>query len=192
MEKKDVRDFFDQCAPWWDSDLIRSEPVIAAILDNAEIAPGDRVLDVACGTGVLFPDYFKRQVASLTAIDISPEMVKIAAKKFPQATVVCGDVEEAEFEGPFDRVMVYNAFPHFPEPARLIEVLAKWVRPGGTLSIAHGMSRHQLLAHHAGRASRVSIDLLEENVLAKLMEPQFQVKTVISNEEMYQVVGVRK
>ncbi len=192
MEKKDIRDFFDQCAPWWDSDLIRNEPVIAAILDNAGISSGDRVLDVACGTGVLFPDYFQRQVESLTAIDISPEMAKIAAKKYPQATVICGDVEETEFGKAFDRVMVYNAFPHFPEPGRLIESLAKWVRPGGTLSVAHGMSRHQLLAHHAGRASKVSIDLLEENALAELMKPWFDVATVISNEEMYQVVGVRK
>lgn len=34
-----------------------------------------RLLDVACGTGVLFPDYLARG-ASVTGIDISPEMAR--------------------------------------------------------------------------------------------------------------------
>ena len=92
MEKKDVAEFFDRCAPWWDSDLIRNEAVIQLILDNSGLTGGMDVLDVACGTGVLFPDYLKRGVESLTAIDISPEMAKIAAAKFPEARVICGDV----------------------------------------------------------------------------------------------------
>ncbi len=191
MEKKDIQAFFDRCAPGWDADMVRNEEVISIILDNAGVIPGVTVLDVACGTGVLFPDYLKRGVASLTAIDLSPEMARRAQEKFPQAKVLCGDVEETEFDEQFDCVMVYNAFPHFPEPERLIRGLAKWVKPGGRLSIAHGMSRHALLHHHAGRASRVSIDLLEENALAALMEPYFQVDTVISNERMYQVSGRR-
>ena len=163
MEKKDIAAFFDRCAPWWDDDMIRNEVTITTILDNCGIKGGMDVLDVACGTGVLFPDYQKRGVASLTGIDISPEMAKIAAAKFPEATVICGDVEETQFDRQFDAVMVYNAFPHFPEPARLIEALAKVVKPGGRLSVAHSMSRAQLQQHHAGRAMAVSIDLLHEN-----------------------------
>lgn len=192
MEKKDIISFFDKCAPWWDSDMVRNEDLIAMILDNGGIKPGIRVLDVACGTGVLFPDYLKREVASVTGIDISPEMAKIAQSKFPQVDVICGDVETAEFAEPFDAIMVYNAFPHFPDPARLIKVLAGLVKPGGKLSVAHGMSRAQLTNHHAGRASAVSIDLLHEKELAALMEPYFDVDVIISNERMYQVAGVRR
>lgn len=192
MNKQDVINFFDKCAPWWDSDIIRNEDVIATILDNGGIRPGIHVLDVACGTGVLFPDYIKREVASVTAIDISPEMAKLAQEKFPQVKVLCGDVEETEFDRQFDAVMVYNAFPHFPEPARLIETLAGLIPAGGRLSVAHGMSRAALQSHHAGRASRVSIDLLEENALAELFSRWFDVDVVISNDNMYQVSGVRR
>lgn len=192
MEKKDIISFFDKCAPWWDSDMVRNEDLIAMILDNGGIKPGIRVLDVACGTGVLFPNYLKREVTSVTGIDISPEMAKIAQSKFPQVDVICGDVETAEFAEPFDAIMVYNAFPHFPDPARLIKVLAGLVKPGGKLSVAHGMSRAQLTNHHAGRASAVSIDLLHEKELAALMEPYFDVDVIISNERMYQVAGVRR
>ncbi len=171
--------------------MVRNEEIIATILDNGGITAGIDVLDVACGTGVLFPDYLSRGVASLTGIDISPEMAKIAAAKFPDVNVICGDVEAAEFDKQFDAVMVYNAFPHFPEPARLIETLARHLKPGGRLSIAHGMSRAALLRHHE-RASKVSIDLLEETALAALLSPWFHVDIMISDDKMYQVSGLRK
>lgn len=192
MNKADVIEFFDSCAPWWDDDMIRNEDVISAILDNAGIKEGVHVLDVACGTGVLFPDYLKRGAASVTAIDISPEMAKIARRKFTEVKVICGDVETADFGRQFDAVMVYNAFPHFPDPAHLIGVLAELVTPGGRLSVAHGMSRQALLSHHAGRANTVSIELPEVHQLAALFSPWFDVDTVISDERMYQVAGTRK
>ena len=191
MEKNDIIQFFDRCASWWDDDMIRNEDVIARILDNGGIRPGVQVLDVACGTGVLFPDYLKRG-ATVTGIDISPEMVKIAQSKFPELRVVCGDVEEVEFDQSFDCIMVYNAFPHFPEPAQLIQRLAKLLKPGGILSIAHGMSRAALLDHHAGRASKVSIDLLEAGDLANLLKPYFEVDVIISDHHMYQITGIRR
>lgn len=191
MEKKTIAEFFDRCAPWWDSDMIRNEENITAILNNGGIREGVHVLDVACGTGVLFPDYLKRGVASVTAIDISPEMAKIAASKFPEVQVICGDVEETEFDRQFDCIMVYNAFPHFPDPERLIEVLAGLVKPGGKLSIAHGMSRSALIDHHK-RANAVSIDLIHERELAAILERWFDVDVILSTDRMYQVTGIRR
>ena len=191
MNKSDVISFFDRCAPWWDADMIRNEDLIATILDNSGVRAGCHVLDVACGTGVLFPDYLKRN-ATVTGIDISPEMAKIAQRKFPQVQVICADAEEKTFDRQFDCVVVYNALPHFPDPARLIRVLAGLVKPGGKLSVAHGMSREALSRHHQGRASSVSIELIEENRLADLFRPWFDVDVIISNDKMYQVAGVRK
>ena len=191
MEKKTVAEFFDRCAPWWDDDMIRNEEIIAAILNNGGIREGVDVLDVACGTGVLFPDYLKRGVASVTGIDISPEMAKRAAAKFPEVKVICGDVEQVEFDRQFDCVMVYNAFPHFPDPKKLIATLAGLVKPGGKLSVAHGMSRAALTDHHK-RASAVSIDLIHEKELAAIFSKWFDVDVVISTDRMYQVSGVRR
>lgn len=191
MDKKDVIAFFDRMASQWDADMIRSDSVIDTILENANVQPGDDVLDVACGTGVLFPDYLKREVGSVTAIDISPEMVKIAQGKFPQENVqvLCGDVETAAFDKKFDRVMVYNAFPHFPDPENLIRVLAGHLKPGGTLTIAHGMSRAAIDHHHEGPASKVSMGLMHEDSLAALMEKHLTVTVKISDDRMYQVTG---
>ena len=124
MEQQAVIDFFDRAAANWDAQLVRNEAVIGKILDNAGLRPGVSVLDVACGTGVLIPDYLKRGAARVTAIDIAPEMARIAREKFPQenVTVLCGDAARTRFETPFDCIMIYNAFPHFPEPERLIEI----------------------------------------------------------------------
>ncbi len=191
MEKKTVAEFFDRCAPWWDADMVRNETVIASILNNGGIRPGVHVLDVACGTGVLFPDYLRLGAASVTGIDISAEMARLAAAKFPEIKVICGDVETAEFDRQFDCVMVYNAFPHFPDPRHLIEVLAGLVKPGGRLSVAHGMSRAALTDHHK-RAEAVSIDLLHEKELAAIFSKWFDVDVMISTDQMYQVCGVRR
>ena len=53
MEKKDVIEFFDRCAPSWDAEMIKSDAKIGRILDNAEVGEGMDVLDVACCTGVM-------------------------------------------------------------------------------------------------------------------------------------------
>ena len=194
IDKREVIAFFDRCAPAWDAGMVRHEPVIEAILDTAGVGSGMRVLDVACGTGVLFPDYLARG-ASVTGIDISPEMARIAAEKFagePRVQVLCGDVEETVFSQPFDVVMVYNAFPHFPDPARLIARLGRLVKPGGRLSVAHGMSRAAIDSHHSGAAHRVSNGLMHEDALRALLAPYCDVDVCVSDARMYQVAGTKR
>ena len=189
MNKQDVISFFDRLAPQWDADMIRHDDIIGTILDLGNVTSGMDVLDVACGTGVLFPDYLARNVGSVTGIDISSEMVKIAQGKFPQVQVICADVEEAEFDRKFDCIMVYNAFPHFPDPVRLIKVLSDLLKPGGTLTVAHGMSRAQIDHHHEGAASKVSVGLMHEDDLAEIFRKHMTVTAKVSNSRMYAVCG---
>ena len=195
MKKQDVIDFFDRCAPTWDAEMIKSDTIIGKILDNAEIGEGMAILDVACGTGVMFDYYLERNVASVTGIDISPEMAKIATQKYahqPKVTVVCGDVEEFSFDRKFDRIVVYNAFPHFPYPKRLIKILANLLKDGGRLTVAHGMSREAIDGHHSGAASKVSNGLMSAENLKRIFDAHFDVEVVISNRHMYQVSGVKR
>ena len=86
MNKKDITEFFDRLASCWDDNMIRNEEAIELILDKGGIKEGTTVLDIACGTGVLFPDYISRG-ALVTGIDISAEMVKAAKEKFPQTDI---------------------------------------------------------------------------------------------------------
>lgn len=191
IETKEVIEFFDRLAPGWDAETIRSDAVINTILDNAEVTEGKDILDVACGTGVLIPDYLKRNVESVTGIDISPKMAEIAREKFAQerVTILCGDVESTAFDRLFDCIVVYNAFPHFPDPERLIRILSGLLKPGGTLTVAHGMSREKIDAHHHGTASHVSNGLMPADDLAEIFGEHLRITTMISDERMYQVVG---
>ena len=94
MNKQDVIEFFDRMASSWDADMIKNDEIIGKILDNAEVEAGQDILDVACGTGVMFPYYLQRGVASVTGIDISPEMAKIAEAKYCDVSnvrVICGE-----------------------------------------------------------------------------------------------------
>ena len=194
IDTSEVVRFFDRLAPDWDAEMIRSDEIIGLILDGAGVTAGKDVLDVACGTGVLIPDYLARRVASVTAIDISPKMAGIARDKFPQenVTVLCGDVEETDFGRLFDCVVVYNALPHFPDPERLIARLSALLKPGGTLTVAHGMSREKIDAHHHGTASHVSNGLMEAEALAAIFAKQLRVTREISDERMYQVTGIKE
>ena len=195
MEKKDIIEFFDRCAPTWDAEMIKSDAIIDRILDNAEVVSDMDILDVACGTGVMFDYYFRRGVASVTGIDIAPEMAKIAREKYAhedRVQVICGDVEEYVFDRKFDRIVVYNAFPHFPHPKRLIKLLAGLLKEDGRLTVAHGMSREAIDNHHSGAASKVSNGLMSAENLKRIFDAHFEVEVTISNRHMYQVSGVKR
>ena len=191
MDKKEVISFFDRLASGWDSTNVRNEEVIAQIISDGGVRHGARVLDVACGTGVLFHDYMKHG-AEIVGIDISENMVKLAREKFPEASVICGDAAEFSFEKSFDVIMIYNAFPHFPEPERLIENLSKYLAPEGRLTVAHGISEKELAECHSGSAKNVSVPLVKKEVLAEIMKPWLNVDVLISDERMYMVSGVKK
>ena len=188
MNKQDVIEFFDRCAPTWDAEMIKNDVIINRILDHAEVGEGMSVLDVACGTGVMFDFYLNRGVSEVVGIDISMEMAAIASGKFagdPRVRVVCGDVEEFVFDRKFDRIVVYNAFPHFPHPKRLIKILSELLNEGGRLTVAHGASRETIDGHHSGAASKVSNGLMDAFSLKRIFDARFDVEVVISNRHMY-------
>ena len=191
MDKKEIIAFFDKLASGWDDYNTRNEEVIAEILAKGGLKNGVKVLDVACGTGVLFPDYQKIG-ADITGIDISENMVKTAREKFPDVKIICGDATDFSFEEKFGAIMIYNAFPHFDEPEKLIKNLAEALISNGRLSIAHGISEKELAECHSGSAKNVSVPLVKKEVLADMLKPYLGVDVMISDDRMYMVSGVRK
>lgn len=191
MNKQEIIAFFDRLAPTWDAHTVTDDRKLRFILDAAGIGEHTTVLDVACGTGVLFPYYLQRGAARVIGVDISPEMTRIAATKLHDARVeiVCGDVETIPVLRRCDACVIYNAFPHFPEPERLIARLALWLRPGGRLTVAHGMGMEALDRHHASSASQVSRHMLSPAALCALMSPWFETDISVSDSEKYVVSG---
>ncbi len=192
MEKKAITAFFDSLADSWDNDMIKIQWKIDKILDVTDVTQGKKVLDVACGTGILIPDYIKRKVAKCVAVDISNNMIEVAKSKFGEyknIEFLCADAEHLEFVDKFDCVVIYNAFPHFVNQNQLFENLSKCLKPDGRITVAHGMSREALIKHHSGRAEKVSTVLPEAEKLAEIMKPYFEIDTIVSTDEIYIVSG---
>lgn len=189
-----VAAFFDQRAETWDAHGTPRETVINTILDTAGVTRNVSVLDVGCGTGVLFPYYLARGAAGVTGVDLSPAMIAQAKAKFgsdPRVALLCGDASTLA-PGKFDTCVVFNALPHFQSARALIDALSKALVPGGRLTIAHGDSRQVINARHTSGASEVSRDLMPADELAELFYPLFRVDALHDAEDYYLVSGVLK
>ena len=92
-----------------------------------------KILDVACGTGRLFPFYGKREIYG---IDISKDMLKIAKKKFPGAKLVVSDAEKIPFKPNYFPVVITSKFiVHTPNYEKVIKEMNRVVQPGGSIII---------------------------------------------------------
>ena len=98
-------------------------------------------------------------------------------------------MENVTFDRKFDCIVVYNAFPHFPDPENLIYVLSSNLKAGGVLTVAHGMSRAEIDKCHSGKASKVSKGLMSEETLAEIFKKHLKVTAKVSDENMYIVAG---
>ena len=192
MDKKEITAFFDSLADSWDAETVKVQWKIDKILDAADITDNKTVLDVACGTGVLIPDYLSRKIKRCVAVDISRNMVEIAKSKFSEyknVDFLCADAENFEFNEKFDSIVIYNAFPHFSNRKLLFENLSGCLNDNGRITIAHGMSRKALEVHHSGIAKKVSTVLPETDEMADIMKPYFDIDIKISTDEIYIVSG---
>lgn len=195
LDQTTVISYFDLHAATWDGHHTKTHsPQLDTIFNFAQIEAGCHVLDVACGTGVLFPGYCARGVASITGVDISPRMIAQAKTQHHDSRIrlINRDIEQVVFDRQFDRVMVFNALPHFPSPQGLVECLAKATEKDGRLTIAHDIGRERLNALHCTKARNVSKELITIEELISYFKPFYEVDVAVSNENMYVVSGIRR
>ena len=104
---------------------------IIPLLDAASIAPGQKVLDVCCGTGLVAAPAVERG-AEVTAVDIAQDMIAAARAKRLPVDFRVGDAEGLSFpDESFDRVICNFGLFHVPEPDKAIAEAARVLRPGG-------------------------------------------------------------
>jgi len=114
------------------------------LLDEAALAPGQRVLDLGCGTGTLTVWAKQREPGiDIAGIDGDPAVLRRAKRKATDAGLVI-DFREAladdlPFEdASFDRVLTSLVFHHLPRDVkdRAAAEVARVLRPGGELHVA--------------------------------------------------------
>jgi len=106
-------------------------------VELTDTRPGDRLLDVATGTGKVAADLLKRAQpgGSVLGVDISPGMIRVAKRRFvdrPGLEFVVGDALALPTEdGSFDAATIAFGMRNLPDYVRGFTEMARSVRPGG-------------------------------------------------------------
>ena len=131
----DIRTYFNQRAAHWDDGEQSVDQIRRMIAFLSDIQEGMSVLDVACGTGAMFEALRERKPSHITAVDLSEKMIEIAARKVEGDSLFelqCRDLFEMTQET-FDRIIIYNAYPHFMEKDKVVQKVAELLNPGGSV-----------------------------------------------------------
>jgi SAM-dependent methyltransferase len=106
-----------------------------AILDALALGPGDRLLELGCGGGLLLRDALATGAAA-TGLDHSEEMVALAQRRAPGATVVLGRAEALPFEdGAFSAAAMSIVLMFLDEPVAVLRECRRVLEPGGRLAV---------------------------------------------------------
>jgi len=183
--------YFNEVAKAWDERFCT--PDLASFLEKLVpmfvLKPGQNVLDVGTGTGVLIPYLIQAvgQSGSVTAIDYSEKMVQICRAKhshFKNVIVKLQDIEEDDLPPEsFDAVTCFGLFPHLDKKERALRNMNRALRPGGILIIAHALSSEEIKEHHNRASPSVTNDMLPEKAdLIKLLRRTGFAKIRIKDE----------
>jgi SAM-dependent methyltransferase len=113
----------------------------ARLVSFAGIKPGDRVLDVACGTGVAAITA-RRAGAKVTGLDLTPELLERARENaaianFPDIVWKEGDAEALPFaDGEFDVVLSQYGHMFAPRPEVAVGEMLRVLKPGGRIAFS--------------------------------------------------------
>jgi SAM-dependent methyltransferase len=108
------------------------------LVEAAGIAPGQAVLDVACGTGIVARTATDRMGGRgrVVGLDINEGMLTVARRLRPDIEWRQGDAADLPFEaGSFDAVLCQSALMFFPDRAGALREMARVATPGGTVAV---------------------------------------------------------
>lgn len=139
--KRVTEEFTRQAETFAASASINDKQVVQRIADATGEAGTGRVLDLACGPGIVTAQLAER-AAEVVAFDATPEMLRRARERCEKAGLSNvafeqGDAEALPFDdASFDGIATRLAIHHFAHPDRVIAEMFRVLRPGGTMVIA--------------------------------------------------------
>ena len=125
--KTDVKSHFDKFASEYDEIKEKNQYYYDSIKNLltciSERFQYDSVLDVGCGTGELLKHLNPR---TGLGIDISPEMIHIAKRKFHNYEFIADDFDNLDIKKKFDLIIVIDVIEHLGNPEKTFQTLKKF------------------------------------------------------------------
>lgn len=134
MEDKKFWNFSVIMYDFWHMLEYNSYKFIANSIVN-ELNGNEKVLEVACGTGILTEEITKRcSSLDYTAIDYAQNMIDICNNKSIPATFLNVDATNLPFEeNSFDTIIIANALHIMPNSDKVLSEISRCLKPTGTL-----------------------------------------------------------
>ena len=130
-----MKNFFDLIAPVYEKIRPDAEKVFHVFTSMVEFMPSDVVVDIGGGSGAL-AKFIVGKVNKITVIDSSEKMLEQCRK---HSGVVCmnGRAENLPLQNDsVDKVIIADAFHHFPDQAKAIQEIRRVLKPGGAAVLA--------------------------------------------------------
>lgn len=129
-------------AAGYDASARRTMALRRRAVELLELRPGDKVLDVACGTGLSLPllSGAVGPQGRVIGVEVSPEMLeqarrRVAAEELANVVLVEAAMEDAVFEGPLDAVFFNYTHDVLQSPRALANIFSR-ARPGTRVALA--------------------------------------------------------
>lgn len=121
--------------PGWDAELYEARHAFvwhfgAQLIELLDPKPGERILDLGCGTGHL-TQQIAEGGANVVGLDASPEMIGQARQNFPHLRFVLEDAAAMQFESEFDAVFSNAALHWMLDIRGVAQKIARALRPQG-------------------------------------------------------------
>ena len=120
---------------------LSARPMVERMFDHVSLHAGDRVLDVACGTGIVTRVAVERfeNIASIVALDLNPGMLEVARENMPTTGIPIewrqGDMCALPYpDDSFDVVLCSQGLQFVPDKLAALREMRRVLVSGGRLA----------------------------------------------------------
>lgn len=190
------REYFNQLAGRWDKmTLEETRARLPQMIDYLVIKPGDTILDVGGGTGILLPLLYNAvgDRGKIVSLDIAEEMLKQSRDNgYPNNIYyIHADVAAIPLSGEaFNLVICYSCFPHFPDKLKALAEMARVLRNRGRLVICHTASREAINELHKSIGNVVENDTIPDEATMRKMLAASGLKHIEIRDEAHRYLAI--
>ncbi len=156
--------------------------------------PGEHVLDVGCGSGILVPFILERITSTglLYELDFAEKMLEVNRSLHGEGNIrfILADAENAPLaENSCDVVICFSCLPHFHDKEKALAALCRILRPGGTLVVSHFDSSEGINKHHGSCEAVMHDHLPDETSMRGLLADAGLAITSFMDEEGFYYIS---